>query len=148
MTYEEAKRLAYRKLAMRAYHSLEMKDRLLEKGAPLGVVGQVIEELKALGYLNDPEWIVSSIRSLTARKYGPKMISYKLMSKGIPEEEFQISLEEIACLQHESIRRLLETKYKSRQLIDFKERQKVIAALVRKGFDLPAVLQTILSFDN
>ena len=75
MRCEEAKRLAYKRLAMRAYHSIEMRRYLTEKGASPEVITLVIEELAKLGYMNDSEWVAGAIRSLSARKYGPKAIS-------------------------------------------------------------------------
>lgn len=143
MKHEEVKRLAYKRLAMRAYYSRELADLLVEKGSTPEIALQVVDELTQLGYINDREWVQGTIRSLTARKYGPKTIAYKLASKGIPENEYEEFLEEVNQGQSEQIARLLATKYKNRNLSDFKERQKVIAAVMRKGFDLSEVIQAL-----
>lgn len=146
MTYEEAKRRAYKRLAMRPYHSSEMRQFLAEKGASPSVIAQVVGELSRLGYLNDEEWVIGTIRSLTARKYGPKMIAYKLSLKGIQEEEFLPLLESSENLQQEQIEALLSSKYKNRDFSSYKERQKIIAALVRKGFDFSEIFKALSSF--
>lgn len=143
MTYEEAKRLAYRKLAMRSFYSKELAEQLIERGATSDVAQTVIKELTTLGYLNDREWIEGTIRSLLRRKYGPKAIAYKLSMKGIPEDEFSEFIEKTAENQSEQITLLLESKYRLRDLTDFKERQKVIAAVLRKGFSLSEVIKVI-----
>lgn len=144
MTYEEAKRQAYKRLSMRAYHSIEMRRYLTEKGASAEIIAQVIEELKRLGYINDNEWVAGMIRSLSSRKYGPKAIGYKLHLKGIPQEEVIPHLKLLGG-QHEQIRLLIDSKYKGRDLSLYKERQKVVSSLIRKGYDPSEVIEVIES---
>lgn len=148
MDQEEAKKLAYKRLAMRGFHSSEMRGLLEERGASKQVVNTVVEELLQLGYLNDIEWIKGAIRSYSLRKYGAKAIAYKLSTRGIPKSEFLPFLAEIQEQQPDQIRRLLQTTYKNRNLSLYREKQKVIAALVRKGYDLNVILSVIKTGDE
>jgi regulatory protein len=148
--FEEAKRYAYKRLAMRSYHSIELRKVLTEKQFNKESIEQVISELTRLGYLNDKDWIEAYINSLITRNFGPRQIYLKLKAKGIPEDESESFLEKIACTNSQSahIQTLLKTRYRHRDLSNFKERQKVIASLVRKGFELSEIysyLNTALS---
>jgi regulatory protein len=140
---EIAKRLAYKKLAMRSYHSLELTELLIEKGASPLVIEAVICDLKRLGYLNDEAWVADKVRSLAARRYGPRAIAYKLAVKGIPEEEVHPHLEMLGDSQLDQIKQMLASKYRNRDLTDYKERGKIIASLLRKGYDLAAVKEAL-----
>lgn len=137
MTPAQAKQFAYRRLAIRSYHSCELQQVMIKKGFELEIVEQVINELVQLGYLNDAEWTESYVNRLSHR-YGPRMIKQKLRMKGI-EENSSIS-ENSSEDQKENIKHLLETKYRTKSLNDPKERQKVIASLMRRGYDLDSVL--------
>lgn len=143
MLFEEVKRIAYKKLAMRSYYSKEMEDLLIEKGADEATTEQVIKELTKLGYLNDEEWIQGAIRVFCARKYGPKRIAYKLQQKGVPPEEFIPFLEAVQHSQAEALVNLLQTRYKNRDFLDYKEQQKIIASLARKGYDFSHIMDAL-----
>lgn len=148
MTFEEVRILAYRRLAIRGYHSTELRHYLEKKLAEHSDIDKVFSELQKLGYLNDEEWVIGAIRSLISRKYGPRAIMFKLMSRGIPEEEITPHLNELKGHQAQVIQKIIETKYRTCNLMDFKTKQKVMAALVRKGFDLNEVVLVITNIHS
>ena len=53
LTLDHARRVAYDLLSRRAWSRAELTARLLRRGAPVGVVRQVVGELDARGYLDD-----------------------------------------------------------------------------------------------
>jgi SOS response regulatory protein OraA/RecX len=93
----------------------------------------------------------SFLRQLQRKRLGPSQIRLRLLAKGISAELIQELLETELRADHSStsIQELLEGRYRSRDLRDPKERQRVASALLRKGFSPPdvwdALNQTSLS---
>jgi regulatory protein len=145
LEYARAKKYTLDRLAMRSYPSMQLK-KLLEKNlvsAP--TIEKILKEFARLGYLNDEEWIERFIKSHLARHAGPQMIIAKLINKGISPQEAEKRVERFIDGNdiQKSIQHLLKTKYKNRCLTDYREKQKVFAALVRKGFDSHAIKTAI-----
>jgi regulatory protein len=140
-----AKRIVFRRLAIRSYATQELRKILTEKGISEDTAEVVIAECIELGYCNDIQWIADFVRSHQARKMGPRAILMKLKARGINEELIEHAREHLeeSPADQESIHKLLTTKYRTRNLADFKERQKVIAALMRRGFDLEEIKKAI-----
>lgn len=98
---------------------------------------RVIQELIAAGFLNDEEYSKRLVASECARGRGPAAARAKLHRKGIDEDLAAEALQEMDDdTQRASIQRLMTTRYARRNLTDYKERQKVIASLIRRGFSL------------
>lgn len=139
-----AKRYALKRLASQSLLSdslaRSLKERLVSKSA----IDAVIDELKSLGWLNDTLWTESFVRVQTSKKVGPRAIAQKLASKGVRGERLEAAMGEALGdeEQKQQILSLLKGKYKSRNLRDFKERQKVVAALIRRGFDLSLIFSS------
>lgn len=138
MNLEKAWSYALWRLSRQSYLTRNL-DKLLErKGAEADVRKAVIEKLTRLKYLDDEAWAASFIRIKQSQAQGPKKIALLLRSKGLKPPE---NLGEVD--QEEQIKHLLKTRYSRRDLSDVKERQKVIAALFRRGFSWESI-QTIL----
>ncbi len=139
-----ARNFVLRRLAKRSYSSFELSKLLKEHLVAADSVEDVVEGIMREGLVNDKDWIDGFIgRNL--RKEGPKALYLKLKGKGVPEELIAASLQlhEEQSPQGERIRALLESKYRNRDLSSFKERQKVIASLMRKGFEFEEITQAI-----
>lgn len=143
--YRQAKNYCLRRLSLQAMLSTALtralKDRLISEKT----IQQVISELNDQGFLNDQEWSASFVRTQTSRKVGPRAIAQKLASKGIKGDVLDTALEKSwdCDTQKKLILSLLKSRYAKRNLNDFKEKQKVIASLVRKGFDFSIILEVI-----
>ncbi len=137
----KAKAFVLRRLSQRNYSSFELKKALKERHVSPQSIDKVLDECRHLGYLDDQSWLEGYITTLQMKKMGPRAIMMKLQSKGVPEEAYSAVLSEIVTpdTQFERIAKLLETRYRSRDLTDYKEKQKVIASLLRKGFDFEVV---------
>lgn len=135
-----AKQFALRKLAAQSLLSNKLNDLLKERLVDPAVINQIIADCQNMGYLNDKEWMDSFVRGQQRKRVGPAMIKVKLLQKGVRGA----LLDEIAHSdQAEQIQGLLEKRYRNRDLKDFKQREKVIAALMRKGYSLDAIFQVI-----
>lgn len=147
--HSQVKNYALRRLSMQAMLSAALAKALKERLVPERVIEGVIKELIELRFLNDEEWTASFVRSQAARKMGPRAIAQKLFHKGVKGKELEKALEHSWGMDEQKslIRGLLQKKYAKRNLEDYKERQKVVAALVRKGFEFSAILESIKEND-
>ncbi|HRD54981.1 MAG TPA: regulatory protein RecX [Parachlamydiaceae bacterium] len=142
---KKAKAYLYKKLAQKNYCSLELKKKMQDELFSKDLIEELIKECEGLGYINDEEWLNSFIRGAKAKSQGPLFIIQKLIAKGFCKEMIKRALGREDSKEERKARivRLLATRYKSRELKDFKERQKVVASLVRKGFSYEEVLEEI-----
>lgn len=130
MEYDDAKRYLIRILSKKGYFSVELLKKLKQKGVEEGVAAQLVEEFTEKGYVDDEALKESFVQSRINKHESASRIKQKLRSRGVVAK--QIDYEEENA--EESIAYLLKTRYRSRDLTDFHERQKVIASLMRKGF--------------
>lgn len=146
----QAKQYAIKRLSTMHMPSTTLVRSLKQRLVSNQVISEIIAELTSLGYLNDQEWIASFIRVQSAKKIGPKAIAQKLACKGLPSHQIERLLRESQSTQDQkaSIAHLLATRYRTRNLEDFRERKKVVASLVRRGFDLSDVLALVNNGDD
>ena len=145
LEYKGAKNYALKRLSIKSQPSTEMEKALKERLVSEKNRSRVIEEFVSLGYLNDNEWIERFIRLQTLKKQGPKTIFQKLKAKGLNDDQIIPILEDHTSpeSQQEQITALLNGKYKSRDTTDYNQKQKVIASLLRKGFEFEQILKAI-----
>ena len=147
LEYRSAKNYAVRRLSAHSLPSASLARSLRQRLVSENTIVRIVDEFSSQGYLNDRDWAASFARVQSARKVGPKAIAMKLAGKGIDKEYAAAALESFSNedKQKESIMLLLNTKYKKRDLSDFKEKQKVVASLIRRGFDYELVLAQLNS---
>lgn len=145
LEYRGAKRYSFRRLTAKSMSSYELLHLLEEKLVSSQTAQRLVEELKQQGYLNDAEWAESFVRQQTSLRKGPRVIAQKLKAKGFDVEQTGDLLEKLQPeeSQKEAIQKLLMTRYRSRDLNDRYERDKVVAALARRGFDIGLIISTI-----
>lgn len=141
-----AKRYILNRLAKCSYCSFELKKKLSEKLVSDAVADKVVEECVQYGYINDREWIERFIEREQRKGKGASWIKNRLWQKGIPNS---LSEEIIASCSSEEeekkqIVKLLQTRYRSRNLEDYKEREKTVAALIRRGYPLETIREALL----
>ncbi len=147
--YERVKNYTLRRLSAQHYHSGQLIKLLKERLVTGSVIEKIISECRAKGYLNDRDWINSFIRS-QRKRFGLAAIWRKLQSKGVSREEIHLIQEEHASPEEEliNIKHLLKTRYRSKNLNLLKDRQKIIASLMRKGFALELIIKSIEEMNN
>lgn len=137
--YSKVKAYAFRRLSAQSYHSEQLAKLLSKKQADDKTIKCVIEECKRLGLINDDVWVKNFIQS-QKRKNSFKIIISKLLLKGLhPETVKEIINREKPDDETETIQLLLNTRYKSKNLSDYNQRQKVKASLLRKGFNFEQI---------
>jgi regulatory protein len=139
--YRLAKQYTLKLLAKRSYYSSEIKKKLELRFISKAAIQRITEECIHFGFLNDEEWLKTFVMAQQARHLGPHAIRMKLKAKGLPLSMFESAFEALSHVnnQKEQIMHLLKTRYKRRNLADFKEKQKVIASLIRRGYDLDEI---------
>jgi len=143
--FERSQYFVLKRLTQRSYSSFELRAQLGERLVSSRNIERVIEECTRLGYLDDVAWLDSFIRSQKSKKLGPRMIEQKLYQKGVPKSFYEPILEKGMTdeAQIEGIQKLLNTRFRSRDLSDLKVKKKVIASLIRKGFDYELVSKVL-----
>lgn len=123
------------RLSKQSFHSEQLRKQLRDKIVQDSTIAQVIEEFKRLSLLDDEAWIQGFARA-QRKRYGLRHAQQKLQAKGFSRE----TIEKLTDYWEEGgeedgvIDQLLKSRYRTKNLSDPKERQKVIASLMRKGF--------------
>jgi regulatory protein len=144
LEYKKAKNYVLRRLAAKSYHSHQLFKLLKERLVQSATSQRLIHECIEWGYLNDSAWLDSFIQSHLKRS-SQRAISAKLYAKGIPIEEVQNKLLEYnnPDVEKEGIKKLLATRYRSKDLTNYRERQAVIAGLIRKGYSFERIQEVV-----
>lgn len=146
--YLRVKNYVLWRLSTQSYHSEQLGKLLRDRLVQDNMIDRVIQEYREMGFLDDEAWLQGFMR-IQQKRYGLRFILNKLRMKGLSsktiqnlENEWKNSDEESQAIQH-----LINTRYRSKDLKDFKSRQKVIAALMRKGYGFDQI-QTALKQDQ
>ncbi len=161
-TYEEIiNQTIYPRAIQKALAILKFKDRteqeiqrkLKEVDYPEEVIVRVIGYMKEYGYLNDERFTSLYVKSRKSTK-SKLFIKSELLQKGLDkcvidevlETEYSEELEEDA--ERLAIRKAINKKTKTPQLLTFEEKQKLIASLFRKGFDINKIKKELNSKED
>lgn len=128
------------RLSTQSYHSEQLAKLLRDRLVQDKTIERVLQEYRNMGFLDDESWLQSFMRT-QQKRYSLRFILNKLYAKGLSSEtiqrlaqEWKNPEEELQVIQH-----LLNTRYRTKDLTQYKSRQKVIAALVRKGYSFDQV---------
>lgn len=125
-------------LQSREYTEKQLKDKLLQGGYPEQIAEEALEYVKSYHYIDDDRYAATYIEYHAESKSRQRIIQ-DLMRKGISKEcierQWQ-NAEELGVSVNEEkmILEILEKKNYVDKEADMKERQKMYAFLLRKGF--------------
>ena len=131
MDYETAKEKAVRYLVLALRTEEEVKNKLRKLNVEEGIIVQVTEYLKSIGYIDDEKYVEAYIRQcINIPKYSKYEIRMRLIQKGINKEILSEKLEELDNCDYENklIDKLLKGKLKNMEPLKQK------AYLYRRGF--------------
>lgn len=135
-------------LACRARTEKEIVDALRQNAYPEQTIARVMARLHEEGYVNDAAFAEQWVNARTVKGMGARRIRQELRLKGVSQEEIDNALnstDENDLL--ETAVKMAEKAARGKTLSDSSDRQKVIAALVRRGYDFStakAALQRLL----
>ena len=103
MDYETAKEKAVRYLVLALRTEEEVKNKLRKLNVEEGIIVQVTEYLKSIGYIDDEKYVEAYIRQcINIPKYSKYEIRMKLIQKGINKEILSEKLEELDNCDYEN----------------------------------------------
>ncbi|MFA6692165.1 MAG: RecX family transcriptional regulator [Acholeplasmataceae bacterium] len=117
--------------------SYEMKNYLISSDCEAVITKQIIKDFETKGYLNDVFYVKSFI---DIKKFtdGPKVITHKLLEKGISRSMIEESIKKID--EKEILREIIPHKVKSQKKESKRQMMlKIKTYFVRKGFSLDLV---------
>lgn len=124
---KQAKLIAYDKLSRKRYFERELKTALERYGFGQACIRATIEQIAALGYLNDAEGVEALVNRGIRQKKSPSWIKNKLREKGV-ESEIDYPRE-----VRESVIRAL--------LLKNKKGKKGLISIARKGFSYEEIVR-------
>ena len=137
LQYPRALNTAVSMLARRACSRKEILSRLIQRRYTEEVSELVVYKLEKENLIDDKAFCEQWIRFRSSRGYGPTVIRQELKMKGIPEELISQALDRVEPDEYRknAVRMARKAWSRIRKDEDIrKARQKVTAALVRKGY--------------
>ena len=136
-----AKLKALRLLELQDRTVAQLREKLLQAEFEPEIVEQAIAYADSFGYLDDERYVRNYIECRMHRK-SRRMLEQELQfRKGIdPELIGKVDAEIEPSDEKTMIRNFLRKKQYDRDCCDEKQRQKLVAALVRKGFRMQEIL--------
>jgi len=115
----------------------KLREKLKEGGYPQISIDQAIDWAKSKHYVDDERYVDTYLRYHSDGK-SKKLMLYDLIQKGIDKELVVRMLEETEVDEESQISKELAKRGYSPEM-DQKEKQKIIAALARKGYSWAAI---------
>lgn len=146
---KRAKKRAMNLLKERSYTKKQLTDKLREGGYGETHIQEAISYVESYGYVDDRQYAMDFI-TYRADKLSKKQIEQKLLQKGIDHkiiaEAFESFFEEGNEIEEDRQIEVFLHKKQYHLLEDEKQKQKIIGALLRKGFELESIKRVIRDF--
>lgn len=142
--YPFALEKAVRLLASRSRTEKEIVDTLRRNAYPEHAIARVMARLQSEGYINDADFAQHWASVRTSKGMGARRIRGELRNKGISQEEIDDALaavdaDEMLCAAVKAA----EKASRGKDLTQPSDRQKVLAALARRGYDFSLAKQAL-----
>ena len=133
--YNLTKNRAFNILEYRAHSKKELFDKLCQK-TDEDTAWTVVEKMCELGLVDNKSLLRDKLENLlNVKKYGVKRAINDLLLKGFDREEIEETIEEMEYDEYSTVCEIIEHRYaEDLPDSDIKERQKILAALMRRGF--------------
>jgi regulatory protein len=127
-------------LQKKDYTEKQLRDKLSEGFYPGDIIDDAIHYVKAYHYLDDERYARDYITYHMSIRSRNRIIQ-DLTGKGISKDIFmpiveELYVEEDSDVELDQIRKLLAKKHYDPEETDFKEKQKIMAFLMRRGFQM------------
>lgn len=135
-SYPFALEKAVAQLASRARSEKEIVDCLRKNAYPEETIAKVMARLQESGYIDDADFAAQWTAARTSKGLGSRRIRMELRQKGIDSSKIDQALDSID--EDEMLGSALKAAQKAakgKNLADLTDRQKVLAALARRGYD-------------
>lgn len=143
-SYPFAFEKAIAQLASRARTEKEIVDCLRKNAYPEMTISRVMARLHEAGYINDADFAAQWTEARTAKGLGVRRIRMELRHKGIDQAEIDQALSSINDADvMESAIRAAQKAARGKNLAIPADKQKVLAALARRGYDFTIARQAL-----
>lgn len=139
-------------LQKKDYTTKQLRDKLEEGLYPKELVDEAIEYVRSYKYLDDERYARDYISyHMTTRS--KNRIMQDLMTKGISKDMLMLIMEELYSKENgdvelEQVKALLSKKHYDPDIADFKEKQKIMAFLVRRGFQVSTIRKAMDCYEE
>lgn len=131
---EKAFAYALKLLAKKDYSVYELTGKLKSYCKNSEEIRNIITRLQELNYQSDARCAEMLVRHYTGSGYGRLKIFFEAKNRGVKQDLISACLEEIGTDWESLARDVLVRKYENPGALDYKEKQKAVAFLVRRGF--------------
>lgn len=146
--YKSALRSAFYILARSSKTENELKKKLKEKQYPEKAINQVLDYLRAIGYINDDSYAESYIGIMKdTAGTSSRSLYYKLAGKGVDTEVIQQKIEEAGIDDYSSALKTAQKKLPGLKGDKREKTVKLIGFLYRKGFGMDVCRKIIEELD-
>lgn len=148
INFQEAKSRAIRYLTLRIRTEKEVRDKLKSEGYDRECISRVIDELKAMGYINNQLYAQKYVYDRSKLKpMSKRMMKLELLSKGIPEEVADEVLADWKAEDKDVARNLVKRKFGKYDLRDGKIVKKAYMFLAHRGFSGDTIKEVLRELD-
>lgn len=143
-SYPFALEKAVAQLASRARTEKEIVECLKKNAYPEETIARVMARLHDAGYIDDADFAVQWTAARTSKGLGSRRIRMELKQKGIDPAEIDQALSSVddqALL--DSALKAAQKAARGKELSSPSDRQKIIAAMARRGYDFSQAKQAI-----
>lgn len=129
---EKCKRKAFAYLQYGDCTEFELRTKLKRQKYIDPIIDQVIDYLYQYAYIDDQRYVENFLLAYKNKK-SKRWMEMRLKQKGIPKEWMEL-LEKEDNMDEVPLRKEIKKKVKGRSTIGFKEQQRILASVCRKGF--------------
>ena len=136
-------------LASRARTEQEIVSALRQNAYPEQTIARVMARLHEEGYIDDAVFAGQWANARTAKGMGARRIRQELRFKGVSQHDIDEALDSVD--EEEALNAAVQAAEKAsrgRNLSDPADRQKIIAALVRRGYDFSTAKMALQKLMN
>lgn len=141
-------------LQKRPYTEYKLREKLAEGHYDQAIIEEAIEYVKSFHYIDDYDYACQYIFYHKESETGRKMVE-KLMAKGISKEILDQAFadsfddeQEQQDIELQQARKLLDKKKYNAETMDWKEKQKIYAFLLRKGINTSVIKKVMNIQEN
>lgn len=131
-------------LAARSRTEKEIVSSLQKNAYPEQIIARVMARLTEAGYLNDADFAEHWASSRTNKGLGSRRIRMELRQKGVSQEEIDAALSALDSNDViDGAIKIAEKSARGKDLSSPADRQKIMAALARRGYDFSIAKQAL-----
>ncbi len=150
--YKRCKLRAMNLLQKKDYTERQLRDKLSEGLYQPELIDDAIGYVKMYKYLDDDRYARDYITYHMSTRSKNRIIQ-DLITKGISKEILmpiieQLYLQEDGDIELEQVKALLEKKHYDQDMTDFKEKQKIMAFLMRRGFQMSTIKRAMNCYED